>query len=269
MNGKNMESAETYRQQGYLVVKALFSPSEVDALSKIVDRIHGQWLKENHSSYIEQRLVNMHSLTHPRYFEQHHAERLRFFQLLSAKQLTTLLADLFGEEIYFHNTQLFFNPHQNSRQPYWHRDMQYSPIDDADLQAEQPNMLALHIRIPLLPETGIELIPGSHHRWDTELERNVRLELNGHTNSESLPNSVRIGLEPRDILIFDAQMLHRGNYQLNPRRKALDLCVGRPHRYTTQYLDTDNLPTSAELDAIENKQWYKLARRMLIQTRQS
>ncbi|WP_231886706.1 phytanoyl-CoA dioxygenase family protein [Methylomonas methanica] len=264
-----MESAETYRQQGYLVVKSLFSPSEIDALSKIVDRIHGQWLNENHSSYIEQRLVNMHSLTHPRYFEQHPAERLHFFQLLSAKHLTTLIGNLFGEEIYFHNTQLFFNPHQNSRQPYWHRDMQYSPIDDADLQAEQPNMLALHIRIPLLPETGIELIPGTHQRWDTELERNVRLELNGHTNSESLPNSVLIGLEPGDILIFDAQMLHRGNYQPNPRRKALDLCVGRPHRYTTQYLDTDNLPTSAELDAIENKQWYKLARRMLIQTRQS
>jgi ectoine hydroxylase-related dioxygenase (phytanoyl-CoA dioxygenase family) len=263
-----MEPADTYRQQGYLVVKSLFSTPEIAALTNIVDRIHQQWLDENHASYVEQGLVNMHSLTNPRYFTHHASDRLRFFRLLASDRLTALTTDLFGPRIYFHNTQLFFNPHQNRRLPYWHRDLQYSPLGDAELQAEQPNMLSLHIRIPLLSETGIELIPGTHQRWDTKLERDVRLELNGHRNSEQLPDALLIGLEAGDILIFDAQMLHRGNYSLNSARKALDLCVGRPHRYTLQYLDADNLPTSAELEAIENPQWYKLARAMLLEPRE-
>jgi len=262
-----METVETYRQQGFLVIKALFGASEIEALTKIVDRIHRQWLAENRAVYIENRLVNMHSLTNPRYFEHHPAERLRFFQSLASDRLTKLLAKLFGDQLYFHNTQLFFNPYQNSRLPYWHRDMQYSPIDDAELQAEQLKLLALHIRIPLLTETGIELIPGTHQRWDTDLERDVRLELNGRKNSEALPDSLLISLEPGDILIFDAQMLHRGNYQLNPERKALDLCVGKPHRYTLPFLDAGNLPTAAEMEHIENKQWYKLARAMMIEPR--
>ncbi|WKJ91918.1 phytanoyl-CoA dioxygenase family protein [Methylomonas montana] len=262
-----MEAAETYRQQGFLVVKSLFSNQEIEALTKIVDRIHRQWLNENHAIYIAQRLVNMHSLTNSHYFAHHPSERLRFFQALASDRLTKLLAKLFGDDIYFHNTQLFFNPYQNSRLPYWHRDLQYSPLSDAELQAEQPNMLSLHIRIPLLPETGVELIPGTHQRWDTDLERDVRLELNGHKNSEALADALLIGLEPGDILIFDAQMLHRGNYQLNPARKALDLCVGKPHRYTLPFLDAGNLPTSAELNAIDNQQWYKRARAMLIEPR--
>lgn len=258
-----METAETFKQQGFIAVKTFFDSAQIDGLTKIVDRIYRQWLAENRAAYIENRLINMHSLTSPRYFEHRAAERLRFFQLLASDRLTELMTGLFGDEIYFHNTQLFFNPYQNSRQPYWHRDMQYSTIDDSALKAEQANLLALHIRIPLAPETSIELIPGTHRRWDTDLERDVRLELNGHRNSEALPDSVLISLEPGDILIFDAQMLHRGNYHPNPARKALDLCLSKPHPFTLPYLDAGNLPSLAELELIENKQWYKMAHALL------
>jgi hypothetical protein len=132
--------------------------------------------------------------------------------------------------------------------PYWHRDLQYSPIDDAALAAEHRNLLALHVRIPLVAEKGIELILGPHKRWDTELERQVRLELNGHRNDEALPGAVLIRLEPGEVRIFSAQMIHRGNYRLNESRKALDLCVGKYHPYTAQYLDESTLPTADELD---------------------
>lgn len=66
-----------------------------------------------------------------------------------------------------------------------------------------------------LPETGIELIPGTHARWDTELERNVRLECQGHRQHEDLPGARLLSLQPGDVLIFSANMLHRGNWQRN------------------------------------------------------
>lgn len=254
-----MDLAESYANQGYVVVKDLFSPVEIESLSQIIDRIYQQWRDENQSELLEHQLVNMHTLTSRHYFQTNPTERLALFQALSTDKLTEAVNGLFGDGLYFHNTQLFFNPPDYSKQPYWHRDMQYSPITDDQQAAEQTQMLALHVRIPLIQETGIELIPGSHKRWDSDTEKNVRFELNGHKNSAALPGSELIQLQLGDILIFNAQMLHRGNYHLNPARKALDLCLGKPHRFTTAFMDANALPDADELAQIVNKHWYEAA----------
>jgi hypothetical protein len=256
-----MSTAEykTFEKQGYVSIKGFFDADHIGNLAITVDRIHAQWLAENHAEYVERLLVNMHSLTSPRYFRGDATARINFFECITPAKLTRLLDDMFGDGIYFHNTQLFFNPFENKRLPYWHRDMQYSPVDDAAQAAEQCNMTSLHIRIPLIKETGLELVPGTHRRWDNALESDVRFERNGHRNSEDLPGAELVGLEPGDILIFDAQMIHRGNYRMNRIRKALDLCVGKPHRFTSQYLDESTLPGEHEIDRILNNVWYRRA----------
>ena len=138
--------------------------------------------------------------------------------------------------------------------------MQYSPIEDVVQREEQNKMLSLHIRIPLIDEKGVEVVTGTHRRWDTELERNVRFELDGHRNSEPLPGSELIDLARGDVLIFSAQMIHRGNYELNLTRKAFDLCVGKYHPLASNFLDPQVLPTEEEMENITNNQWYRLAR---------
>jgi hypothetical protein len=250
---------DTCDRDGYVVARGLLSSAEIGELAKIVNRVHAQWLAENRPDFEKHGLINMHSLTSPRYFEGRGEERLAFFRALAPGRLTALVDGLFGDGIYFHNTQLFFNPFEGKRLPYWHRDMQYTQIADAVLESEQKNMVSLHVRIPLSAEKGVELIPGSHRRWDTGRERNVRLELDGHRNSEDLPGGVLIDLEPGDVLIFSAQMLHRGNYRMNESRLALDLCVGKAHPLLTDCLDERVLPTPGELERIENGGWYKAA----------
>jgi hypothetical protein len=254
------DGKKTFDRQGYVLIEEFLGPAHMEKLSAIVDRIYAQWLEKNHAEYVEGRLVNMHSLTSPGYFEGDLAGRIDFFERLAPARLTELLDGMFGNEVYFHNTQLFFNPFENKRLPYWHRDLQYSPINDAAQASAQPNLVSLHVRIPLVKEAGLELIPGTHKRWDTELESNVRFERNGHENSEDLPGAVRIELSPGDILIFDAQMIHRGHYHLNKTRKALDLCVGKAHPFTARYLDESVLPSEREIDAIPNSLWYQRAR---------
>jgi len=219
---------------------------------------------EREAEIYSQMLVNMHSLTNPENFEGSPEERVKFFEIIASARLTELLEDMFGPGIHFHNTQLFFNPSNSACFPYWHRDMQYSSIDDSIQSAELHNMLSLHVRIPLIQEKGVEVVTGSHKRWDTGLEHNVRLELNSHKNNESLPDAVLIDLSPGDILIFNAQMIHRGNYALNPTRKALDLCVGKYHPLTSDLLDERVLPKKDEMDGIANNRWYKLAREIAV-----
>ena len=64
-----------------------------------------------------------------------------FFEAIASVKLTEVLEIMFGSGIHFHNTQLFFNPSNKTRLPYWHRDMQYSPIEDAIQSDEQHRML--------------------------------------------------------------------------------------------------------------------------------
>lgn len=255
------EAALAYEAHGFAIVRQWLAPDAVGVLAAEVDRILAQWMAGNRREYEEGRLVNMHSLTGAHYFGSG-VERARFFDLVACDEITALLDGMFGDGIYFHNTQLFFNPFENRRRPYWHRDLQYSPVEDTDQAREQAKMLSLHVRIPLLREQGVELVPGTHRRWDTAQESAVRFERDGFRNSDELPDAVLVTLEPGDVLVFDAQMLHRGNYAANPERKALDLCVGKPHPFILRYLDEGVLPSAEELAAIRNTAWFERARQL-------
>lgn len=255
-----MKEKQFFENDGFVKIRKFFTPAEIEALSRVVDRIYQQWLERNHSDYVEQGLINMHSLTDPRYFHDRQEERLRFFELLTPPKLTTLIDQMFGDGMYFHNTQLFFNPVDQEKEPYWHRDMQFSPVDDQSQANAQSEMVCLHIRIPFVKESGVELIPGTHCRWDSTLERDVRFEKNGRSNKENLPGAVLIELHPGDLLIFSGQMIHRGHYRANPTRKALDLCVGKYHPFTSEFLDESNIPSESEIKQIQNNEWYRQAR---------
>ena len=255
-----MDHQKEYNELGYIVIRDFLNEAEITSIANHVDSIFSSWMNKHKLDVFEQQLVNMHSLTSQEYFEHSKEERIKFFNSITPLKLVQLIESIFGEEIYFHNTQLFFNPSNHKMRPYWHRDMQYSQIPDELQKAEQRNMTSLHIRIPLVKEKGVEVIPTSHKRWDTELERNVRLELNGHKNYEELPNGKLIALEVGDILIFSAQMIHRGNYKLNNSRKALDICIGKHHQLSSEFIDENVLPTNKEINLIHNNQWYNCAK---------
>lgn len=255
-----MKPIDQYEKHGYAVLRGFFGNEEIFLINKYVDHVYQKWLSENEALIFEHKLVNMHSLTSQEFFQDIPDRRKEFFELITPIKLTKALASMFGPGIHFHNTQLFFNPSNMDRLPYWHRDMQYSSIEDSVQRDEQNKMLSLHIRIPMIEEKGVEVVTGTHMRWDTELERNVRFELDGHKNSESLPNSQLIELAPGDILVFNAQMIHRGNYELNSARKAFDLCVGKYHPLVSDFLDPQVLPTDKEIGSISNNEWYRTAR---------
>ena len=127
-----MEISKQYTDQGYAIIKKIFNQDEIEKITIIIDHIYDQWLNENGDALIEHQLINMHSLTHPRYFKNSSGDRIKFFELIAPERLTNLVEKMFGTGINFHNTQLFFNPCTNTKTPYWHRDLQYSSIEDAN-----------------------------------------------------------------------------------------------------------------------------------------
>ena len=252
-----------YQQHGYLVFRQLLSSQQINQLQQLVQPVYQQWLAENQHQPGFAQLVNMHALTLARYFQQQPEQRLALFNALAAPVLVNTLAALFGDDLYFHNTQLFFNPRDANKQNYWHRDLQYSAVPDAQQAEIHPALCSLHVRIPLLDETGVELIPHSHQHWDSPLQREVRFALNGHQQHEDLPHSRLIPLNTGDVLLFNAQMIHRGRYDFNDQRLALDICIGRPHPLLRGFADPQVQPTQTELAAIGQPQWYQAARELL------
>lgn len=247
---------ERYDQQGYVILPAFFDTSVITQFQQLVLPIYQQWIAQTQHYDFFADLVNMHSLTLPEYFQSSPAQRLQLFNLLASPALVDVMTELFGEGLYFHNTQLFFNPRDLLKQNYWHRDLQYSDIPDEQQQALHHQLVNLHVRIPLLDETGLELIPHSHTQWDTPLEFSVRFAKDGHTQHDELPDSQLISLKQGDVLIFNAQMIHRGRYEFNAERLALDLCIGQRHAQMDAFMDGRVQPTVEELAHIQCPQWF-------------
>ena len=233
-------------------------------MAEIGARVHAGWLHEQGEKARQQDLVNSHSLTASRYFPgKFRAERGSFFDALADPVLFVPVTQLFGEQLHFHGTQMFFNPLGGHRRPYWHRDIQYMGCAESEQQALLGQLCNLHIRIPLRPERSFMLVPGSHARWDTELERDVRLERSGHGSWEELASARPFDLQPGDVLLFSAHMLHRGSYQGNSDRLSLDLMLGKHHPRAPALPDTDQLPTPDELARVRCPRWYECALELL------
>ena len=147
----------------------------------------------------------------------------------------------------FMNTQLFFNPVNRQQKDFWHRDCQY----DYDVEGQKKvihETQVLHLRVPLFDELGMELVPGTHKRWDNEEEFNVRQEERGRESSENLSTGKKITLAAGDLLVFSADMIHRGLYGLD--RLALDILVFDSSADYVDYVDDDCLPDRSMLEKI-------------------
>ena len=261
-HGQHAYQQHHYQQHGYLVLPQLLNPLQISQLYQSIKPIYMQWLEQNQPNPGFDQRVNMHSLTLPKYFAGQPQQRLAFFQQLSCKVLVDTLKAVFGEKLYFHNTQLFFNPADLQKQNYWHRDLQYSPISEVQQQQAHAELTSLHVRIPLRDETGIELIPHSHQQWDSGLESKVRFAKDGYQQHDDLPHSQLISLKQGDVLVFNAQMIHRGRYDFNAERLALDLCIGTPHPLIQGFRDSALQPTVDEIAQIENREWFVEAKNL-------
>jgi ectoine hydroxylase-related dioxygenase (phytanoyl-CoA dioxygenase family) len=147
----------------------------------------------------------------------------------------------------FMNTQLFFNPVNPILKDFWHRDCQYD--HDVDIQKKVIHETqVLHLRVPLFDELGMELVPGTHQRWDNDEEFSVRQELNGKLSSDNLSTGKKIALAAGDLLVFSADMIHRGLYGMD--RLALDILIFDSAANFIDYVDDDCLPDDTILKEI-------------------
>lgn len=248
-----IDMIKEYEENGYVVLKNFVKESDLKRLRKIVTQFHQSWKRENALLYAE-KAVNSAYLTAPKHLES--ADREALYRFIGSTKLMDIVIAVMGGRPTFMNTQLFFDPANKGQNNYWHRDPQYHLSLEEQKQALRgPNVV--HFRVPLVDEPGVELVPGTHKRWDTDEELEVRLERNGRKNHEDLSNGVPVKLNAGDLLVFSANMIHRGIYGMD--RLSLDILFCDPAPELVKFVDDSCLPDPGALDKLENADAFRRA----------
>jgi ectoine hydroxylase-related dioxygenase (phytanoyl-CoA dioxygenase family) len=235
-----------YDEQGYFVVRNYFNKSEISSLRKVVLKFHTLWKKDN-AIFYQEEAFNSSLITGSQYLG--FDDRIELFNFITSNKITKLVEAVIPNNPAFMNTQLFFNPVNPEQKDFWHRDCQYDHDIEMQKKVIQETQV-LHLRVPLFDELGMELIPGTHKRWDNDEEFNVRQEEKGRVSSENLSTGKKVALAAGDLLLFSADMIHRGLYGMD--RLALDILVFDSAGDFIDYIDQDCLPDDAMLKKINN-----------------
>jgi ectoine hydroxylase-related dioxygenase (phytanoyl-CoA dioxygenase family) len=239
-----------YDDVGYFVIRNYFNASEISALRTVVLKFHQLW-KQDNTEFYQEEAFNSSLITGAQYLELD--DRVKLFNFISSKKMMDIIESVIPVNPAFMNTQLFFNPVNPQLKDFWHRDCQY----DHDIEIQKQvihDTQVVHLRVPLFDELGMELVPGSHKRWDNEEEFDVRQEEKGRVSSENLATGKEIKLAAGDLLVFSADMIHRGLYGLD--RLALDILVFDSAADFVDYVDDDCLPEISMLDKIDDPRLY-------------
>lgn len=246
MVSKLQQLKKEYDEQGYFVVKNYFTTIEIVTLREIVLTFHEAWKADNETFYNEEAF-NSSLITGKHYLQCE--DRIKLFNFISSEKMMDVINTVIPHAPAFMNTQLFFNPQNHQQENFWHRDCQYDH-DIAGQQKAIQDTQVVHFRVPLFDEPGMELVPGSHKRWDTQEELDVRLARKRKFSSDDLSTGLQIPLNAGDLLVFSADMIHRGLYGLS--RLAFDTLIFDSSGDFVDYVDDDCLPNSAMLKEIND-----------------
>lgn len=246
MTENSLQLKNKYEQHGYFVMRGYFSLAEIEALREVVLTFHEGWKKDNQAFY-QQEAFNSSLITGSQYLPTQ--KRIALFNFISSKKVMNIVNAVIPTNPAFMNTQLFFNPVNPLQKDFWHRDCQYD--HDVEIQKKVIHETqVLHLRVPLFDELGMEVVPGTHKRWDNQEEFEIRQEINGKESCDDLSTGEKIPLEAGDLLVFSADMIHRGLYGLD--RLALDILIFDAMADFADYVDDDCLPSMAMLEKIED-----------------
>lgn len=242
-----------YEENGYFVFKNIFNDDDLQGLREVLLDFHELWKRKNAQLYAD-RAVNSAYITGTEHLDE--IKRTLLFRFIGSSKLMDAVASVMSRRPTFMNTQLFFNPASAEQKNYWHRDPQYHLSIEEQKEALAGSEV-IHFRIPLIAEPGVELVPGTHRRWDTNEELDVRLENNGRKNHDHLSTGVRVELDAGDLLVFSANMIHRGLYGMD--RLSFDILFCDPDPNLMKYVSDDCLPNKEIIRCLENADAFESA----------
>lgn len=216
---------------GYVVVRHVFDRDRTARLRLICDAILAQWRVANPETGKPgggPDSTVMRHLNHSGYFQDHPEWLGELMDVVADDTVLKVVRTILDDEPLFRCTSYFFNPTQTSQDGNWHRDAQFvTPDEDAERDMVLKSARSgsgVQMQVALAPSGDVEYVPGSHLRWDTAEEYDIRKADQGNNSrSNTMPDALRLELEAGDAAMFNPMGLHRGRYHTDKLRRTLML----------------------------------------------
>jgi ectoine hydroxylase len=218
------EQAESFDQNGYLVLKDVFSTPEVTALQEESRRMRSG----------EARLSAENVITEPGSNEVRTVFRLDeenalFDRLARDERVAGRVRYLLGDDVYLHQSRLNYKPGFTGKEFYWHSDFETWHAEDG-----MPRMRAISASILLTDNDALNgplmLMPGSHRTFiacagetpDDNHKTSLKKQEIGVPSHDSLTRMAdRFGIDyaagvAGTVVLFDCNTLHGSNGNITP-----------------------------------------------------
>jgi len=234
-----------WRTKGYVVSRAVIDASQAARLRIICDDALEQWRARDPQTGRPggRDATVMRHLNHPAYFSAGAPGLEDVLRLAAHPKLIELGRVILGEDPMFRCTSYFMNPLDTSLDGDWHRDSQYMTPDEA---SEKAMLLeggdsgdGVQLQVALVPSDDVELVPGSHLRYDTPAEYAIRRADGGRQNrSNQMPGALRISLDAGDAAAINSLGIHRGRYHTDKLRRTAMITYTKSSMPVFDYFST-------------------------------
>ena len=227
----NSNLRNEWERDGFIIIKEVFDQKRTNQLKSVCECILQQWRicnPETGEPGGNSDATVMRHLNHSGYFRDSVLELTDLMDAVADDKVLGICRTILSEEPLFRCTSLFMNPTKTSQDGSWHRDTQFTTKTEREektrIQSAKEMGNGIQLQIALVTSDDVELVPGSHLRWDTTEEYHVRKANDGaNSRSNTISGSQRIALQPGDALAFNPYGLHRGRYHTDKFRRTLML----------------------------------------------
>jgi ectoine hydroxylase-related dioxygenase (phytanoyl-CoA dioxygenase family) len=222
-----MNLADQYIEHGWVKVEQVVPAGKTAELRRICDNVTNQFLNLNPETgkpgdpdgHVMRHLEN------PCYFADARQDRLTLLETVAMPEIIDIITGILGEAPLFRTTSFWYNPVNQHLNGNWHRDAQFIYPDEEEEKAvvlgAQPQR-GMQLMLALVDTEDNEYVPGSHSRWDTEKEYEIRKGSEmANCTRDDMPGARRFRQAPGDILTFNAYGLHRGRYHADKLRRTM------------------------------------------------
>lgn len=224
-----------WQRHGYLLLRDALNGVVVSALHEAAEHALAQWRAYSSADNQPGQFwaspdgwIVIH-LNHPRYFVDRPEFLLRILDAIATPAAIDAITQIMREPPVFMQCNLYIDPPSKptSNGGHWHRDCQFFAQGDEtrerrlfEDEAEPPR--ELHMHIPLVSTQATGVVPGSHQRWDTPEESDIRRK----NPTGEMPSGIRLPMCPGDIGFFHVNSLHRGYYEVGVPRRTIAITFG-------------------------------------------
>jgi len=226
--GLSAEQLADFEKNGFLILDAVFTESEVAALrsesSELLTDVTTKNLKEvirEPNSGAVRSVFRAHKLSQP------------IEKVTNDHRLTRIAQGLLGDAVYIHQTRVNFKPGFKGTEFYWHSDFETWHVEDG-----MPRMRALSMSITLTENHAdngpLLLIPGSHKTFvtctgetpDNHHEKSLRKQQFGVPSDEAVSHLIetngiaRAECKAGSVIVFDCNTVHGSSSNITPDPRA-------------------------------------------------